>query len=129
MSTKSGSTFKVRIRRDPDDPRYWLVNMVGEPGAQSFGRSLNEARRHAVEVVALWTGLEPEEFTIDWDVHLGALSRSVTEARTAMEHAERDRCRRDLAVRRLTDAGISYRDVGELLGLSYQRVAQIARAS
>jgi len=37
--------------------------------------------------------------------------------------------RRDQAVKELTDAGISYRDVSELLGLSHQRVAQIAKAS
>ena len=33
------------------------------------------------------------------------------------------------AVRALTAAGVSYRDIAELLGLSHQRVAQIARAS
>lgn len=46
-----------------------------------------------------------------------------------MEHAEQDRVRRDDAVRALTEAGVSYRDIAELLGLSHQRVAQVARAS
>ena len=121
--------YKVIVRRDPEDARFWLVNVVGEPGAHTYGRSLAEAKRHAIEVVALWFDLEPDAFNIEWDIRLGELATPVKRARTAMAHAEEDRQRRDEAVRALTNAGVSYRDVGELLGLSYQRVAQIARAS
>lgn len=121
--------YKVTVRRDPEDPRYWLVNVVDEPGAHTFGRSLAEAKRNAVEMVALWTELEPEAFDIDWDIRLGKLATAVKRARTAMAHAEEDQRRRDEAVRALTAAGVSYRDVGELLGLSFQRVAQIAKTS
>jgi predicted RNase H-like HicB family nuclease len=121
--------FKVTVRRDPEDRTAWLANVVGAPGAHTFGRSLTEAKRHAVEVVALWFELEPDRFDIDWDVRLGDLAGPVKQARTAMAHAEADRIRRDEAVRALTAAGISYRDIAELLGLSHQRVAQIARAS
>ena len=120
---------KVSVRRDPDDQAAWLVNVVGAPGAHTFGRSLAEAKRHAVEVVALWFELEPDDFEIDWDIKLGDLAGSVKRARSAMAHAEADRARRDDAVRALTAAGVSYRDIAELLGLSHQRVAQIAQAS
>lgn len=120
---------KVTIRRDPDEHSVWLVHVVGEPGAHSFGRSLAEAKRHAVEVVALWFEMEPEQFEIDWDLRLGEIARPVKEAKAAIAHAEEDRARRDEAVRALTDLGVSYRDVAELLGLSHQRVAQIAKAS
>jgi predicted RNase H-like HicB family nuclease len=121
--------FKVTLRRDPEDGRFWLVNVVGEPGAHTFGRSLTEAKRHAIEVVALWFELEPDQFEIDWDLRLGDIARPVKEAKAAIAHAEEDRSRRDQAVRTLTEAGVSYRDVAELLGLSHQRVAQIAKAS
>lgn len=120
--------IKVTIRRDPGDRTAWLVNVVGEPGAPTFGRSLAEAKRHAVEVVALWFDLEPEDVAIDFDIKLGDLAAPVKRARDAMAHAEADRLRRDDAVRSLTSAGVSYRDVAELLGLSHQRIAQIARA-
>jgi hypothetical protein len=90
---------------------------------------LAEAKRHGIEVVALWFELEPEDFEIDWDMRLGKLAMPVKQARTAMAHAEADRERRDDAVRALTGAGLSYRDIAELLGLSHQRVAQISRAS
>lgn len=121
--------FKVTVRRDPEDRIAWLVNVAGSPGAHTFGRSLAEAKRHGVEVVSLWFELEPEDFEIDWDVKLGDLAASVKRARNAMAHAEADRARRDEEVRALTEAGISYRDIAELLGLSHQRVAQIAQAS
>lgn len=121
--------FKVVVRRDPEDVTAWLANVAGAPGAHTFGRSLAEAKRHAVEVVALWFEIEPKDFDIDWDVKLGPLAAPVKRARDAMAHAETDRQRRDEAVRALTEQGVSYRDIAELLGLSHQRVAQIARAS
>jgi predicted RNase H-like HicB family nuclease len=121
--------FKVTVRQDPDERSTWLANIVGAAGAQTFGRSLAEAKRHATEVVALWFELEPDDFDIEWDVRLGNLAAPVKKARQAMAHAEADRQRRDDAVRVLTEAGVSYRDIAELLGLSHQRVAQIARAS
>ncbi|MDQ1394091.1 MAG: hypothetical protein QOF30_3068 [Acidimicrobiaceae bacterium] len=78
---------------------------------------------------ALSYELEPDAFDIDWDIELGKLAAAVKRARTAMAHAEQDQRRRDEAVRALTGAGVSYRDVGELLGLSFQRVAQIAKTA
>jgi len=56
-------------------------------------------------------------------------ANAVKRARAAVSHAEADRIRRDDAVRALTEAGMSYRDIADLFGLSHQRVAQIARAS
>ncbi|HZT67790.1 MAG TPA: hypothetical protein VFA11_18515 [Acidimicrobiales bacterium] len=121
--------FKLVVKRDPEDPSFWLVNVAGTPGAHTFGRSLGEAKRRGVEVVALWFEIEPQQFEIDWDIRLGDLGSYVKEARNAMAHAEADRQRRDEAVRALMNAGVSYRDIAELLGLSHQRVAQIAKAS
>lgn len=121
--------YKVVVRRDPEDSRYWLANVVGEAGAHTFGRSLVEAKRHAVEMVALWFDAEPDTFDIQWDVRLGDLASVVKRAHAAIAHVAEDQRLRDEAVRALTGAGLSYRDIGELLGLSFQRVAQIAKAS
>lgn len=120
---------KVVIRRDADDRTAWLANVAGVRGAHTFGRSLTEAKRHAVEAAALWYDVEPDDLDVDWDIRLGELAKPLGEARNAIAHAEVDRARRDAAVRALTDAGMSFRDIAELLGLSHQRVAQISRAS
>ncbi|MEJ7764084.1 MAG: hypothetical protein WKF86_01175 [Acidimicrobiales bacterium] len=74
-------------------------------------------------------GTEPQAFDIDWDVQLGDLTGVVEQAHAAIAHVAEDQRRRDEAIRTMTEAGISYRDIGELLGLSFQRVAQIAKAS
>ncbi len=121
--------FKVAVRRDPSDGSAWLVNVAGTPGAHTFGRSLAEAKRHGIEVIALWFEIEPDDFEVEWDVKLGALAAPVRQARHTMAHAEADRHRRDEAVKALTEQGVSYRDIADLLGLSHQRVAQIAQAS
>jgi predicted RNase H-like HicB family nuclease len=126
VGVKDKQRFRVTVRQDPEEHSAWLVNLVGAPGAQTFGRSLTEAKRHGVEAVALWLELEPDDFEIDWDIRLGKLATPVRQARTAMAHAEADRERRDDAVRALTGAGLSYRDIADLLGLSHQRVAQIS---
>lgn len=120
---------KVVIRRDPDDGTAWLANVAGVRGAHTFGRSLSEAKRHAVEAAALWYDVEPDDLDVDWDIKLGDLAKPLSQARNAIAHAEDDRARRDAAVRALTAAGMSYRDIADLLGLSHQRVAQISRAS
>lgn len=125
----SSPRYKVIVERDPEDARYWLASLAGEDGAHTFGRSMVEAKRHAVEMVALWVDTEPQAFDIDWDVQLGDLTGVVEQAHAAIAHVAEDQRRRDEAVRAMTDAGLSYRDIGELLGLSFQRVAQIAKAS
>ena len=120
---------KVVIRRDPDNGAAWLSNVAGVRGAHTLGRSLTEAKRHAVEAAALWYDVEPGELDLAWDIRLGDLAKPLSQARDAIAHAEAARARRGAAVRALTNAGMSCRDIAELLGLSHQRVAQISRAS
>ncbi len=120
---------KVVVSRDPEDRRVWHANVPNARGAHTFGRSLAETKRHAVEMVALWYDVEADDVQIEWDIRLGELAKPLSQARAAIAHAEADRKRRDAAVRALTEAGMSYRDVAQLLGLSHQRVAQIDHAS
>jgi hypothetical protein len=58
--------FKLTVRRDLDDNPAWLVNVAGQPGAHTFGRSLTEAKRRAVGMVALWSGCTFTSSPIRW---------------------------------------------------------------
>jgi len=62
-------------------------------------------------MVSLWSDLEADEFDFEWDIRLGDLARPVKQAKAAMTHADLDRSRRDEAIKRLTEAGVNYRDV------------------
>jgi len=62
----------------------------------------------------------------EWETEL----EEVREARRSAAAAERQaQAALDHVVRRLVDAGLTVRDVGVLLGLSYQRVAKRAGRS
>src|SRR5664280_564268 len=61
VAMKDKPRFKVAVRQDPEDHSAWLANVVGAPGAQTFGRSLAEAKRHSIEVVALGLGQRTTE--------------------------------------------------------------------
>lgn len=121
--------LKITVRRDPEGGSAWLVDVVGTPGAHTFASSLVAARRNGLDMAALWFDCEPDQLEIDWDVCLGDLAPTLQEARDATSRATPDWAERNRAVRALTDAGMTYRDVAELLGISFQRVGQIVRPS
>ncbi|MGH9180374.1 MAG: type II toxin-antitoxin system HicB family antitoxin [Acidimicrobiales bacterium] len=128
-----------------DDDRFWLVNVADPTGAHSFGRSLAEAKPNAVAVVALWLELEwdvqlgklgapvkraltamgpAEEDRRRRDEGIRALRGRSGTTRAAPTRSAlswnpfRPSAAQVVPHRTLTTAGVSYRDVGELLGLS-----------
>lgn len=116
--------------RDPWSPA-WNVWVEGFPGVHTFGRRLAQARVNAREALALWLDAGESSLEIRDDIRLPE------EAQEAVEELEAAReqfqaARRKVAastaraVRALTEAGVSMRDMGELLGLSHQRISQVA---
>lgn len=116
------------------DDRAWIVQFH-EPDIATFGRTLASAKRYARSALAVH--LEVEDLAaagieIVDDVRLPAeisseVDRLLTQRSTVealrMEVAEATR-RAAADLRRL---GLSTRDVGEILGISGARVAQIDR--
>lgn len=109
---------------------WWSLQAVEVPGALSQAKSLREARRIMPEAIAFVTGVPEAEITVtvvpvipeSVRVHLDASQRFRQESLRANAEAARES---RLAARELRNAGLTVRDIGEALGLSYQRAGQL----
>lgn len=117
------------------DGRAWIVQFR-EPDIATFGRTLASAKAHARSALAVYleiSDLAAAGVEIDDDVALpagsaevGDLVRMRGESETLRAQVVAETRRAAAALRR---AGLSTRDVGEILGISGTRVAQIERES
>ena len=81
------------ISRDPDDPKYWLVEVEGIDGVHSYGRSIREAIVNAREALA--AALDYSDDQEDPQVEPVVLGTSsslaeLKEARITYSRAERE---------------------------------------
>jgi predicted RNase H-like HicB family nuclease len=124
-------TAVYRYERQPDGGAAWIVELAEEPRCHTFGRTLRAARRNIREAAAAWYELEPSQVEVHDDVRLPApASRALGRSRTLRDREreahEQARAATAAAVAALRDVGLSERDTGTLLGLSHQRVHQLA---
>ncbi|OGO57773.1 MAG: hypothetical protein A2Z32_03670 [Chloroflexi bacterium RBG_16_69_14] len=114
------------------DGRGWIVQF-DEPDIATFGRSLAAAKAHARSLLAVW--LEVDDLAaagaeVEDRVRLPA-SAAVDVEDLTRQREKAHAIRRELArgtrsaAMALRKAGLSTRDVGEILGISGARVAQI----
>lgn len=93
--------YAVRYERDPSG--WWVVTIPEIQGCRTQGRSLAEGRRRIRDALSLFVG------------------EAAAERATLVDDATR------AAVGELTRrAGLSVRDAAEMLGISFQRVQQLA---
>ncbi len=124
-------SFTARYRRGARQG-VWLVDLVEEPRVHTYGHGLAQARENIVDATTLWYELDRDQFELLEDI---VLPRG---AKTKASQARRDRDRAEAAATRAAESiraavqalagdrgGLSVRDAGEVLGLSYQRVAQL----
>ncbi|HUY09566.1 MAG TPA: type II toxin-antitoxin system HicB family antitoxin [Candidatus Dormibacteraeota bacterium] len=122
-------TITLRYRRDSEG--NWLVDIAEQPGAHTYGRSLQQARTRMDEVLKLWAF--PDDVEVVEDIQLPHIVQDLI-ANTRQARAELDRqlerWRRDVerTANRLHREGLSVRDAGELLDLSHQRIQQLRGA-
>lgn len=119
---------RVVFRVDTDG--NWLVRAPEIAGCHSYGRSLSEARTNIREAIGLF--VETTE-TVDL-IEEHQLPRPV---RSAIKTCRQARQQATAATESAIDAtmataqflsqeiGLGTRDIGELLGISHQRVAQL----
>ncbi|MQA64202.1 MAG: hypothetical protein GEU86_22725 [Actinophytocola sp.] len=120
-------TYQAKAVREDG---WWVVHVDGIGVTQ--GRSVAEARRMAPDLVAavLDVDVESVEVDVEFDLPCGATEK-VREARDAtrraaevqQEAAEQQR----RVVKQLKASGLSGTDVAAILGVSTQRVSQLAR--
>jgi predicted RNase H-like HicB family nuclease len=112
---------------------WWAFSVRDLPGAYGQARRLDQVTREARDVVSLITGEPEENIDIKLDARLDpSLERVVSGARSAQEELAARHEATLAAIREaaaeLSDQGVSIRDIGTLLGVSFQRISQLLGA-
>lgn len=126
------TVFAVHVNRGE---RYWLVHVTG-PGFDQWtqARTLADVRPMARDLIESMTDADPAGLDLDVRIDLPAEVRDHLAAAEAYRH-EADHYRAQaaaearFAVRQLRDSGVSATDIAHALGVSKQRVSQLAKAS
>lgn len=120
------NSYRVTARRSGD---WWALDVPELPGVHSQTKRLDQAGKEIREAIALMLDIEEDEFDLTIEPSLGydeqRVLRELEVARFDAEAANvRLRNATQQAVLELTRT-LSQRDVGALLGVSFQRVHQI----
>lgn len=124
--------YAVRYQRDADG---WWVATVRGVAAQTQGRTIEQARERIREAIAALVDVDIARVAIDREtVRLDARAqRALADAKRATERARKQAAQAEVAMRQAANAlvgeGLSFRDAGELLGVSRQRVHQIVEGA
>jgi predicted RNase H-like HicB family nuclease len=115
--------------------RAWIVQFR-DPDISTFGRTLASAKAYARSLLAVYlevADLAVAGVEIEDEIVLPAAAVEVVQLAAMRDESEALRARVADETRRATAvlrrAGLSTRDVGEILGISGTRVAQIERES
>jgi predicted RNase H-like HicB family nuclease len=128
MAAMTGGPYRASIVRDEDG--YWFVDFPDVPGCHTQGRTLRAARQRMRDALSLFVN-DADSAEIVEDLHLPgdalAAVRRTTELREqAAQVQQESQAAARAAVRSLLDAGLTLRDAGDVLGMSFQRVHQLA---
>ncbi|MFD4421045.1 DUF2188 domain-containing protein [Agromyces sp. NPDC058484] len=123
-------TYDATARKDG---RWWLVQ-VPELDTVGQARSAAEIEDVAREVIGLWLDVEPNVFDVNVSIEIPGEARAAWEESKARDAVARQEnaaaaalARR--AVQSLRADGLTFRDAGIVLGLSPQRVQQLAASA
>lgn len=121
------TTYLVTTQRSGG---WWAFSARDVPGVFGQARRLDQVTQEARDVISLMTGEPEDSFDIKLEPHLDpTLEHEIRAARSAREKLEQVQALTADAIRKtaadMSSRGLSVRDIGSLLGLSYQRVSQV----
>lgn len=109
---------------------WWAIDVPEIRGVFTQAKRLEHVEGMAREAIALMLDVAPESFDVVLDVELiDRLAAAVEDAKAQRREAEERMRSASEAMRQVADElkaeGLPDRDVGRVLGVSYQRVAQL----
>lgn len=124
---------RYTVRYERDEAKLWVATVLGVAGVHTQGRSLAEARRRIREALALAVGDEEAEKAelVDDVVVPASILAIMKRLQATRKRAETEKAKALAEAAKLAKVladklHLSMRDVGELTGVSHQRIHQIA---
>jgi hypothetical protein len=120
------TTYRAEVERDG---RFWRVR-VPDIDRSTQARSLSEAEAMVRDLIAIMTDVPQNSFDVDMkiilpeDVQVELDQSQVLRDQAKQSQAEAARLARD-AAHRLHTRGLSLRDIGRALGVTFQRAKQL----
>ena len=106
---------------------WWAISVPELKGVHTQARRLDQVADMTREAIALMLDIDPASIEVTVRPELpGVVARAVESRKAAREADEAAEQATATAVRSLINDGYTVRDAGALLGLSPQRISQIA---
>jgi DNA-directed RNA polymerase specialized sigma subunit len=123
-------TYHAEVTRDG---RFWLIR-VREIDRSTQAIRYKDVTAMANELIEIMAGVSRDEYVLQLEVHLpSSVQDHLARAEVLREEAERKRAEaaaeNRAAVRELLAQGLSQREAGDVLGVSFQRISQLAKSS
>ncbi|GAA0716775.1 hypothetical protein Drose_36800 [Dactylosporangium roseum] len=123
-------TYTATCRRSG---AWWAISVPELKGLHTQARRLSEAEAMVRDALALFLDVAPDSFAVTLHPEVPEARCELAEAldarQAAREADQKSTTATAAAVQRLAALGITGRDAAQLLGLSPQRVSQIASSS
>ena len=115
------------------DGKFWLVR-VREIGRSTQALRYKDVTVMASELIEIMEDLRGDEYDLHLEVHLpSSVKDHQARAEGLREEAQRKQAEaaaeNRAAVQELLALGVSQREAGDLLGVSFQRISQLAKSS
>lgn len=124
--------YKVTVEREPG---FWIIRVPDIEAIVTQARRMADVKQNAREAIAVWLDepLSKVDVTLNF-VMPSAIQKTLDEVRQLREDAnerlDRAADAASDAARKLTkDLGLTLREAAEVLGVSFQRVAQLVEES